>query len=416
MTQQMIHARCRAARRLRHARRAFSLAEILLAIFILGIGVIAVGAVFPAAIFQQRISTDDTMGPVVAEMAFNLIDSRLDSADFGSVEAFNLPFVPGILESRLSGDWNWMRPSLLLTDDPSTPIDEEGAIDIFSFHRTWLWGGGTTPVTSADEFPNGYLDDGNPFFGVPFNPNRYDLVGGNALPEPRVLITRRERLYPMSFPVNPGDALTTDPSRAQYAWDCAFRRFQGRILVAIFVYRVAPLGSTTIEYRSPAAFSQPAIPYTVSLVEDEQTGASPPLYASNGPWSTRGPDDILGTNDDAIVQGLGAAQPYNANDPKHAWMEPRQWLLDQNNNIHRVLGRTQSFVGPIQVRLAAPPPALPDLAPYYMPLPAGVPLNEVGLTAVVQRLWYVPREVDVNGDGAADFALTPVYAAVKELQ
>ncbi|MCA9284558.1 MAG: prepilin-type N-terminal cleavage/methylation domain-containing protein [Phycisphaerales bacterium] len=391
----------------RGARRAFSLAEVLLAIFILAIGVIAVGAVFPAAIFQQRLSTDDTVGPFVADQAFALLSSRLDSGDFGSVEAFGLPFDSVRLESRLAGDWNWIRPSVLLTDDPATPIDEAGAIDVFSYHRTLLWGGGSTPVTSADEFPNGYLDDNNPMFGVPFNPFRYDFVANNLLPEPRVLVTRRERLYPMT--------LSADLSGAQYAWDCAFRRFQGRILVAVFVYRINRTGASTLPYSSPAAFSQPGVPYTVSLVADDQSGASPPTYSAGGAWSTRGVDGIANNADDALVQGLGNGVPFSVNDPAQAWQEPRQWLLDQNNNIHRVLGRTQSLVGPFLVRLASAPPQMPDIPPFFMPVPAGTPAADVGSIAVVQRIWYVPREVDLNGDGAADYTLTPVYAAVREL-
>ena len=48
-------------------RRAFSLIELLLAIFILGIGVIGIAALCPAGIAQQRQSVDDVLGPIAVD-------------------------------------------------------------------------------------------------------------------------------------------------------------------------------------------------------------------------------------------------------------------------------------------------------------------------------------------------------------
>jgi Tfp pilus assembly protein PilV len=59
-------------------RRAFSLIELLLAVFILAIEIISVSALFPAGIAQQQQTTDDQLGPVVAEQA---LGRRIDDGD-----------------------------------------------------------------------------------------------------------------------------------------------------------------------------------------------------------------------------------------------------------------------------------------------------------------------------------------------
>ena len=53
-------------------RRAFSLVELILAIFILGIGMISVAALFPAGIIQQQFAEDDVYGPIVANHALSV--------------------------------------------------------------------------------------------------------------------------------------------------------------------------------------------------------------------------------------------------------------------------------------------------------------------------------------------------------
>ena len=57
-------------------RRAFSLIEVLIAIFILAIGIISISALFPAGIAQQRRTVDDTIGPIVAENALTVLRRR----------------------------------------------------------------------------------------------------------------------------------------------------------------------------------------------------------------------------------------------------------------------------------------------------------------------------------------------------
>ena len=124
-------------------RSGFSLIEVLMSIFILGIGVISIAALFPAGIAQQQRSADDVMGPIAANNALAILRSRLAPADFGTFEQFGTiaprPTVPG--------DWTWLRPSLLFSDDPDDR--HRGANDIFSWFANSLNG-------PATEFPGGY--------------------------------------------------------------------------------------------------------------------------------------------------------------------------------------------------------------------------------------------------------------------
>ena len=133
-------------------RRAFSLVELIIAIFILGIGMISIAALFPAGIKQQEIAEDDVYGPLVAKHAMELLRTRLKQEDFGSFEDFSSDTttvrdpVPlqsstnvgtGAVASTIANDWIWKRPGFITVDDASsTGCDEAGMYDIFSYYST----------------------------------------------------------------------------------------------------------------------------------------------------------------------------------------------------------------------------------------------------------------------------------------
>jgi hypothetical protein len=90
-------------------------------------------------------------------------------------------------------------------------------------------------------------------------------------------------------------------------------------------------------------------------------------------------------------------------------MEPRQWLLDQNSNIHRVAAayrENDNLANPLVVELVQPIASLSG-AKAQMPSSGANPPQPV-TAAVVQRIHYIPLR-----DG--EFSLTPVYVTVKEL-
>ncbi len=93
---------------------------------------------------------------------------------------------------------------------------------------------------------------------------------------------------------------------------------------------------------------------------------------------------------------------YNPSNPAQGWQAPRQWLLDQNNNIHRVLaGRRNSSDGPVE--LLRPVPRMLPVPVYFLP---GFPPDT---DDVVTNIWYIPP-IDSNG-----LSLTPLYITVREL-
>lgn len=59
-------------------RRAFSLAEIMLAIGILGVGMLMVAATFPVGIDQSRIVAEQSYGPIIANEAFAMLELLLN--------------------------------------------------------------------------------------------------------------------------------------------------------------------------------------------------------------------------------------------------------------------------------------------------------------------------------------------------
>ncbi len=395
---------------LRH-RRGFSLAEMLLAIFILGIGVISVAAIFPAGISLQRQSNDDTIGPMVADSAMALLRSRLSQEDFGSFADFNAnqpPYAIGPEGSlpilTIEGDWPWMRPGFVF-DNPATPADE-GTLDIFSQQLTREKFGvnvetqfGMAGLLKATELNAGWPVSGTKvLWGIPYNPFRYAILPTSAgadwlraKPEPRVFVRQRERYWPMS----------ADPTaRPQYVWECMFRRFQGKVYVAVMVYRVTFPGGAPQLYRvAPATAAG-------SSVQAPQSPDRSPLPSILFTPSATGTAWIAPTTGDpTVVPGTVSGSPFDLNQRRFHWQVAGQWILDQNNNIHRVnVGRRIGTDGP--VRFARPIPVMPPAAVYgaRAEIAPGFLDSEGVATA-----WYIPL-TDANG-----VQLTPVFVSVEEL-
>lgn len=348
-----------------HTRRAFSLPEMLLAVFILGIGIISIAALFPVGLTQQRRSTDDLIGPVIASNAYEVIRSKVSAEDFGYRTDYTI-----------AGDFIWSRPQFVFGATPA-----ESAIDLFGTS-----GGNTT----NSELPHNIVK-------YPSGP-------------PTIVITQGERYFPVAT-IDPGtgnEFISND--RPQYAWDCAFRRFGGKVQVAIFVYRVeAPGGQAGAYAVAPGANNIPPLPVAIDLTQGN----------ANNAWDVWGADNTRLTADDRIIPGTDrGTQPFNPVEysspyqnfflnrtENQGWQFPGQWLLDQNNNIHRVLaGRRTASDGPVE--LVERIPEVPLLPVYDLEQPFTPPSITQN---VVRRIWYIPP-VDSNG-----WTLTPVYISVREL-
>src|SRR6185503_16255281 len=140
-----------------------------------------------------------------------------------------------------------------------------------------------------------------------------------------------------------------------------------------------------------------------------------------GGWDGDSGTTATAVKDNNIVRGLIGNVQYNPSDARHVWQEPRQWLLDQNNNIHRVVGqarKSNDLAQYLEVELSRPIAPVPGVlaspaaggtgTPYYY-LANTTPNFGLAYTNVVTDLWYVPL-TDSNR-----MILTPVYVTVKEL-
>lgn len=475
------------------ARFGFSLLEVLMAVMILALGIISIAALFPAGIAQQRMSNDDYMGPIVASHAMNVIRNKVKAEEFGSFEDYRPAFAavgadpPSPLFTRtIYGDWGWMRPGYIFEDNDDTEwIDERGAIDIFSHQyvgRDILGDTDWPDIDSATEFPGGWLEESlwnsisgggvnQPLYGIPARRSSWRYIEDDVVVPPRRIITQRERYYPM--PAKPHSAGEIPP-QPQYVWDCMFRRYGGEIQVAIFVYRVS----------SPTAGSRPytvqpntgyQFPGTADLPHEWQSPMPFKLDLRDGSagiadWYGIGLNSPYGRNTrgawDVPYQDIGGVlrpQPFvpgaiidefNLDDPRQSWQQSRQWLLDQNNNIHRVLSRSRDQdsevmrveltepLAPVRVSLSHIGQQEVDIwwwntvdtnfPPYVSPyntlrLSSGVPDSYFAIpdgdvapedfphidVGVVTEIFYIPRTV--IDDLGNEWTLTPVYVAVKEL-
>jgi hypothetical protein len=463
----------------RHTPIGFSLVELLLAIFILGIGIIAVAAIFPAGIAQQQRTRDDVMGPIVAAQGLNLLRTKMSQEDFGTFEQFDLTasdvrMIPSVGEDNrqtVSGDWGWMRPSFVLDGSflPSpnqlpevnrNPEPLDGAIDIFGLRHTRSSGGMTNqhPATlqedTSDSFYTSDFADMGTFYtgfcnipvspsldpdfqsafsgqeakflaGIPFNRNKY-LILDEFLPsgndrlddhtdplregrsEPLFTVTQNERGWPRGVEI------------PEYFWDCMFRRYQGRIQVAIFVYRVGSNGGEQLPY-AVCHQGAPSNPDPISGVITKNPRESPLPVRVDFPsfgdrWYPEGDVTPDGNplNNLTIPGTLPSGSVLSQLDPyAKGWQQAGQWLIDQNGTVHRVLaGRDNGADGP--VRLTSQVPYIPVMdvngnLNNAAPDNADTDTARANIASAVKSIWFIPPETR-NG-----FTLTPVYATVGEL-
>jgi len=365
------------------ARRGFTLVEMLLAIGILGIGVIAIASMFPVGLTQQRRSQDAIVGPTIANNAYATLRAKISPNDFGwfgqsgglydpSDSNNNIIDIDPIIFT-IRGDTIWRRPAFFLGD---TTVQDQfgnsravsaGSIDIFA---------GTSPDTQTE---------------LPYNTIKY----GNTAPG--IIISQDERLWPQQS----GELIlngVVDPQTVQYVWDCAFRRFQGKMQVAIFVYRVQRSGASASRYAPAQNPDDPnfgPLPHR-NLLDGNGT-------APDDPWTTDPDGDgNASTGLDNFVPGTLPGDPLDYNFTStydHGWQSPGQWIVDQNNSVHRVLsGRRTAGDGPVELNRP-----VPVAAPSWVNSrgPNGEP---------VIALWYLPP-IDANG-----WRITPVYATVRDFE
>lgn len=417
-------------------RRAFTLVELLLAVFILGIGVLGVAALLPSAIAMQQRANDDVMGPIVADNALSVLRSKLTPEMFGTLEEFNVGAdafsavdpVTGngtiaVRAPNIPGDWGWKRPTMFVSGGSPNASSARfiGAIDIFG--GIAAQGSVRTGLIPLSETPvNGALQ------GIPYSRRLFDpsfrvidpVAGIHTQPvaaaTPGILVTQGERCYPMS-----SEATYPQP-RPQYAWDCMFRRFEGRILVAIFVYRVSTAGGDIagIARDIGASVDRNALaPYRVGLptAGPGPNGIPPamPICVSlpaTAAWKYGGPDAnpnsvfdnarIVGTDAD-VSAAVPRELPIAA-----TWQAPGQWIVDEYSVVHKVAsGRRSTKEGP--VFLTRPVPEIEPTRALFG-VGAGPANTEINMrTRGVGLIWFVPTR-DQNG-----FILQPVYATVREL-
>jgi prepilin-type N-terminal cleavage/methylation domain-containing protein len=390
----------------RGARRAFTLIELLLAVFILAIGIISVTALFPAGIVQQQRAQDDQFGPVVAEAALGVLRNRLDAAQFGTFEehgqtnvlaASTFPTRGSFVFRSTVGDWSWARPSLyrVISGGWVPGRQPDGAIDVFGSAKLQTEYPGQTGQF-FHEFANNPMGSVR---GIPFN-----RVRSLAPTEPpSVIVTWRERCWPMIAEGDAGDRVTPE-----YMWDCMFRRTGGRMQVAIFVYRVTGQGGARKAWVPTALMPVRKVFAPV--------GAGAEIVAPA--WEAKEPPEAPPTGPNPFTTGtIGAAQGLLPTDfsaagglPAFAnqWQMPGQWIIDNYGGVHRVLrGRALGGASEsVDVRLSVPivvPPKSEAVGDYELEL-AGRQLR-MGMRA----FHFVPILPD------AAVQIVPVYATVRDL-
>ena len=422
----------------RRTHHGFSLIELLLAIMILAIGIISIAALFPAGISQQQKAADDVVGNIVAQNALALLRSRLTQEDFGNASEFDRRWSawlcnPGPTQGEINpwrtvcGDWMWRRPAIVPEDFGQGLGAQyellQGAIDIFGTQYTDVVQNTVPPFAEYwNQFDYSDYDPVIPNPGIPYNLQRYPPQDIDVPPDgindiegtPRIFVFAGERQYPMWS----GTDVSERP-KGQYYWDCMFRRYQGRILVAVFVYRIVePEGGSPYIVDTNDSFNvqYPDLPRRVNLQTESSTGS----------WPNGEPDDI---NDPFYDPSLQELLDSDLDDPaqrNNQWQTPGQWIVDQNGSIHHVKRGRRRISDP-NVILSAKPLEVPIFSTGFgtggtgininwwdenVPFDNNDPDNTKDVMhgyGIVTDIWFIPS-TDSHGR-----TLIPVYAMVQEL-
>ena len=279
---------------------------------------------------------------------------------------------------------------------------------------------------SAPLFGPGETAEAELLAGIPFNRARYAVLdppapfvafGANANGtsgaydyrldpgrdgrlEPLVTITQGERAWPMGA------------ETPEYYWDCMFRRYQGRVQVAIFVYRVAFGGAGSRTYTvnacsgpdNPDYGNESPLPARVDFPFTFNNVEIPRWYPdgadANDPTDDMRIPGTLPQPGDSVTLGL---DPY-----AEGWQAPGQWILDQNGTVHRVLsGRRSTGEGPVQLTQRVP--KIARQASNGNVVDDNNNYTDANTASAVKSIWFIPPE---TRDG---ITLIPVFVAVKDL-
>jgi hypothetical protein len=184
------------------------------------------------------------------------------------------------------------------------------------------------------------------------------------------------------------------------------------VLAAIFVYRVMYPGGEPGLYavgRNLNFPDVPPLPIWNNLAVPNQDMAWDSWGLSEGQPNNPTPYD------DAFVYGSLCTE-YDPFDASQSWQEGGQWILGQNNNVHRVISAScdePNTESRRVVELMRPVPIMPiwnttGVGANY----SGSPVYD-GATNIVSDIWYIPATTtDANGQ---QVKLTPVYILVEEL-
>ncbi len=316
--------------------RAFSLIEVLLAVFILALGLLGLGAMVPVVIREQREAADATLGLVAANNAETFLKTRPDlNRELSWCTQPNY---------QANGGWNvwYARENLWSTDFSWVPLVD--------------WDGPTNPELTG----NWKKGEFNARTGT-----IHLQAEANTTSTPS-FITVRDRVWPDAAGGN------TEP---RFVWDFVARRLPKaagvphQIQVAVFVRRIdpnirVPVGATlfqTITQQLPEAQWKVAVGVT-----------------ANKPISKRRPT-LDGTGDYAKIFKVDVEfkstnrSRLTLKDPNDAltWQlfsRPGQRLVDNIGNVYTVIGEDKELASSV---LVDPPVAewVGDTWPGALPSP-----------------------------------------------
>lgn len=298
--------------------RAFSLIEVLLAVFILALGLLGLGAMIPVVIREQREAADATLGLVAANNAEIYLKSRPDlNREFSWC---NQP------KYDANGGWNaWYARA-----------NNGGWSDDYAWKELVLWASPQNPelpaVWKKGEF--------NPRTGT-----IHIQAEANPTSTPS-FITVRDRLWPDAAGGN------TDP---RFVWDFIARRIipsagtPKQIQVAVFVRRVdpnirVPVGKTLLQaitQQLPEAQWRVAVGVTANVPVSKRrptldgTGEYAKIFAVNVKYSQSNRSRLELANPDAMTWDL--------------FSRSGQRLVDNLGNIYTVVAVDKELANAVQI-------------------------------------------------------------------
>lgn len=154
-----------------HSRSAFSLVEVLIAVFVMSLGMLGLASIFPVVLREQRAAGDTTEGAIALGSVESVLRSNLELSRRGDKVGWGILQDDDNQNNGWSKDGEWQTPEVVGGNEPNgnSRLSVDGQTGLLRFHSDQPTGNARDPFgndilipQSARLGPGAFLRGANP--------------------------------------------------------------------------------------------------------------------------------------------------------------------------------------------------------------------------------------------------------------